>query len=120
MSEIVEAVDVVPTLLDAAGIQIPPHLQGTSLLPLLRGAPADSSASAVMEAAGWKTLRTAAHRYLVHTDGRESLWDLEQDPREYRDVAGDDCYSAVLAEHRHALLQRLLAMERPLPRTWVY
>ena len=120
VSEIVEAVDVLPTLLEAAGIQIPPHLQGTSLLPLSRGAPADSSASAVMEANGWKTLRTAGHRYLVHADGRESLWDLEQDPREYRDVAGDEQYSAVLAEHRHVLLQRLLAMERPLPRTWIY
>jgi len=31
------AVDVLPTLLECAGIQVPPHVQGRSLLPLLRG-----------------------------------------------------------------------------------
>ncbi len=120
VSEIVEAVDVLPALLEAAGIQVPPHVQGSSLLPLLQGAPVDSSATAVMEANGWKTLRSAGFRYLLHADGRESLWDLEQDPREYHDVAGDDRYQDALADHRRLLLQRLLTMERPLPRTWIY
>lgn len=120
VSEIVEAVDVLPTLLEAAGIQVPPHVQGSSLLPLLRGAPVASSATAVMEANGWKTLRSAGFRYLLHADGRESLWDLEADPCEYRDLACDDRYQDVLAEHRRLLLQRLLTMERPLPRTWIY
>ena len=120
VSEIVEAVDVLPTLLEAAGIQVPPHVQGSSLIPLLQGAPVDSSATAVMEANGWKTLRSAGFRYLLHVDGRESLWDLEQDPREYHDVACDDRYQDVLADHRRRLLQRLLTMERPLQRTWIY
>ncbi len=120
VGEVVEAVDMLPTLLEAAGIQIPPHVQGNTLLALLRGAAEDPAASALMEARGWKTLRTADHRYLIHDDGRESLWDLKADPREYRDVAGDDSYRMVLAELRLLLLRRLLNMERPLPRSWTY
>jgi len=107
-------------LLEAAGIQIPPHVQGNSLFPLLRGAAEDTGASAIMEANGWKTLRAAGHRYLIHDDGRESLWDLKADPREYRDVAGEDSYREVLAAHRLLLLRRLLVMERPLARSWTY
>ena len=120
VSEVVEAVDVLPTLLEAAGIQVPPHVQGNSLVPLLRDAAVDPAASAVMEATGWKTLRTTTFRYLVHDDGRESLWDLEEDPGEYRDVAAEARYQSALAEHRRLLLQRLLAMERPRLRTWIY
>ncbi|MCY4526110.1 MAG: sulfatase-like hydrolase/transferase, partial [Anaerolineaceae bacterium] len=120
VTEIVEAVDVLPTLLEMAGIQLPPHLQGSSLLPLLRGAQDDLQGSAIMEADGWKTLRTARYRYLVHDDGRESLWDLNFDPREYHDVADDRRYCDELSKHRHLLLQRLLSMERPLPRSWTY
>ena len=119
-SEVVEVLDVLPTLLELAGIQVPPHLQGSSLLPLLRGAEDDPRASAMMEAGGWKSLRTAGHRYLVHEDGRESLWDLDSDPGEYRDVAADRRYGEVLSDHRHRLLRRLLSMERPLPRSWIY
>ena len=120
VSEIVEALDVLPTLLQMAGIQVPPHLQGSSLLPLLKGAQEGPRASAMMEANGWKTLRTADFRYLVHDDGRESLWDLGADPREYHDVSGDHRFGEALSEHRHLLLRRLLSMERPLPRTWIY
>jgi N-sulfoglucosamine sulfohydrolase len=35
--ELVSAVDIVPTILEAVGVQTPDHLPGKSLLPLLRG-----------------------------------------------------------------------------------
>lgn len=121
-STVVEAVDVLPTLLDCAAIQVPPHLQGDSLLPLLRGAaaPGNGDASALMEHRGWKTLRTARFRYLVEANGSEKLFDLDEDPKEYHDVAGDAGYQAHLGEMRRRLIQRLLEIERPLPRTWTY
>ena len=36
-SELVSNIDVLPTLLEAAGVELPAHIQGKSLLPLLRG-----------------------------------------------------------------------------------
>jgi arylsulfatase len=120
VTEIVEAVDVLPTILDLAGLQIAPVLQGQSLAPLLLNRPYTSKGSALMEHHGWKTLRTRAHRYLVHADGREELWDVEHDPQEYKNVAEDLNYKDILAEHRRLLLERLLSIERPLGRTWLY
>lgn len=117
---LVEAVDVLPTLLGLAGLQTPPQVQGTSLLPLLAGGGGAGRTSALLEAHTWKALRTATHRYVVHADGRESLWDLQADPGEHQDVAGGAAYAAVLADLRRQMLTRLLAREQPLPRTWPY
>ena len=72
------------------------------------------------EGAGWKALRSERYRYVTHGDGRELLFDLARDPGEYHDVATEPAYRATIAELRHWLLRRLLAMERPLPRAWPY
>ncbi|HEV7215598.1 MAG TPA: sulfatase-like hydrolase/transferase, partial [Chloroflexota bacterium] len=119
ISTIVEAVDVVPTLLQLAGIQVPPSLQGRPL-PLATTEEDAPERSALTEGAGWKALRTSHCRYVVHADGRELLFDLLQDAGEYHDVAGDVANRTTLAEHRHLLLRRLLSMERPMPRVWSY
>ena len=116
-----EAVDIVPTLLELAAISIPSIMQGESLAGILRGeADTRRNATALTEAAGWKSLRRPRFQYLIHDDGRERLWDLEVDPGAYRDLAQVNEYQPALADCRKLLLTRLLAMERPLPRTWVY
>ena len=119
-SQIVEAVDVVPTILATAGIQIPSQVQGESLSAALQGVDFAGKQGALMEHHGWKTFRTRDYRYLIHDDGRESLWNLADDPGEYLDLAADPAYASILAAHRRHLLHRLLHMERPLPRTWTY
>lgn len=117
---IVEAVDVLPTLLDLAGIQKMPHLQGNSLIEELSGTSSRGKGLALMEFAGWKNIRTHGFRYLVHSDGREVLWDMQKDPGECCDVAAAPAYRDILAEHRHLMLRRLLEIERPLARVWPY
>ena len=117
---LVEAVDVFPTLLECAGIPVPGHLQGRSLWPALQGQPLPGRTSALTEHHGWKTLRTERHRYLIEADGHERLFDLERDAAGYVDAAGQPGYAEELAAHRHELLRRLLAMERPLSRVWPY
>ncbi len=118
-SGLTEALDVLPTILDLAGIQIPPHLQGCSLLPRLRD-DAPGKESALTEHSGWKSLRTDRFRYVLHADGSEHLYDLLAEWGDYRDVAGASAYAADLAAARHALGHKLLAAERPLPRVWPY
>ncbi len=117
---LVESVDIVPTLLDLAHIQIPPHLQGDSLAGVLRGEIAQGDGVALTEGNGWKCLRTPNFRYLIHDDGTENLWDIQQDPRNYYDVATHPDYAPALMDCRHQLVTRLLRMERPIPRTWTY
>lgn len=120
VKSIVEAVDIVPTLLELAHIQIPPHLQGDSLAGVIRGEFPQGDGLALTEGNGWKCLRTPQFRYLIHDEGTEILWDMQRDPDNYFDVADHPDYYGALIDCRHKLLTRLLRMERPIPRTWTY
>ncbi len=106
---IVSNVDFAPTFLDVAGVQVPSHMQGRSLAPLLAGdRPEDWRTSfyyhyyeadgphAVAEHYGVATDRYKLIRYPA-TDEWE-LFDLETDPREMRSVADDPAHSAVREE----------------------
>jgi arylsulfatase A-like enzyme len=117
---ITEALDVLPTLLEYAGVPVPPSVQGRSLLPVLTGATTEVRDSAITEARGWKALRTARYRYVCESSGAEHLWDLEADPGEYCDVAADSEYAEALSDHRRLLLIRTIENEHPLPRVWAY
>jgi arylsulfatase A-like enzyme len=118
---IVEAVDVLPTILESAAIQVPPTLPGRSLQALIRGEidPARHD-SALTEHTGWKSLRTRTHRYLIHDTGEEALYDVVVEPDGLTNIADLPGSGEALADHRHRLLTRLLQRERPLPRTWPY
>jgi arylsulfatase A-like enzyme len=118
---IVEAIDVLPTMLDYAAIQSPPQLQGKSLRPLVAGeSDVTRREMALTEHHGWKTLRTPGFRYLMQDDGQELLFDVTQDPQELTDISGDEAYEPVLVEHRRLLLTKLVERERPRERTWTY
>jgi arylsulfatase A-like enzyme len=115
---LVETVDIVPTVLQLAGLPVPGHIQGQALPSVVPGA--EPRGSALTETAGAKTLRAEGLRYLIHDDGREMLFDLREDPAGYREVAGQPEYADVLADLRRETLRRLIEMERPLPRVWAY
>ncbi len=120
VSHLVEGVDVLPTLLQAIGAQIPPHLQGDSLWDCLRGDGAPLKSGALTEHTGWKSFRTERFRYVAHADGREFLYDLDQEWGDYRDVSDRSEYAGNLAEVRKEVIQRLIEMERPRARVWPY
>jgi len=117
---IVEAIDVVPTLLAAAAIPRPEHLQGEVLLAANGQSPAPDGEVAITEYTGWKALRAPGFRYIAEADGKESLFDIEKDPGDYHNVAAEPEYAPVLARMRHLLVKRLVESERPIPRTWPY
>ena len=117
--EIVESIDIVPTLLASAGIPPPRHLQGRDLFD------ADAAAGrtapiAITEMTGWKAARVPGYRYIMRAGGEELLFDLEKDPGEYRNVAGEPEYAGIKAELRGRLLARLVEAERPKPLVWAY
>jgi arylsulfatase len=117
---ITESVDVVPTLLECAGVEPPPELQGVSFLPNLKQGRASMKTSALMEFEDWKSLRTRDYRYTLHQDGTENLYDIHKDPGEYCDLAGDEDHRTILADMRKRLLLRLTHAEARLPATCAY
>lgn len=87
--DVVQSIDVMPTLLEGAGIEPPPGLQGRSLLPLLRGdslrpRPAFSESPWL----GQSAVAFGGHHLVVMSE-RDSieLFEFQRDPLELREVS---------------------------------
>ncbi|MEM9338765.1 MAG: sulfatase [Bacteroidota bacterium] len=86
IDEIVETLDVFPTLCELAGIAIPDFTQGKSLLPLLEKQ--DKSKHAAIAYKGKaKTIRTEQYRLILHQDGFVELYDHESNEKETKNIA---------------------------------
>jgi arylsulfatase A-like enzyme len=88
--EIVQSVDLMPTLLELAGARIPVGVQGRSLLPLIRGESLPEADVAFGESPFFGHRRFVAlgeHRLLfTKKTGAEELYAFREDPLERRDI----------------------------------
>jgi arylsulfatase A-like enzyme len=93
VEEMVETVDLLPTLADYLGLPPPEPAQGESLLPLLEGGgrPEGHALSRDKDVRTRYALRTATHK-LIYDPATSSaeLYDLSSDPGETRNRAGED------------------------------
>jgi choline-sulfatase len=90
-------VDITPTLLDLVGIDIPEHIQGQSLAPIIRGESEtlENNYTFIESTRGSVAIRTPKYifekslniRKRQLTDRRVYLFDLEKDPFEYQNIA---------------------------------
>jgi arylsulfatase A-like enzyme len=113
-------VDLLPTMLDFAGLTVPEHLPGRSLKPVVLGGATDSWRDFIvvenhMAQAGevdgvkpqlkGRMVRTARYKYCAYSAGerRESLVDMQVDPGETRNLANNPDYSTTLEQHRALL-----------------
>lgn len=107
----VRAFDLMPTLLELAGLSVDPGLDARSLVPLLeRGDAAEpEDRVAFSESRNAVAVRRGDFKYLSERDPpRERLFALRDDPGEQRDVAG---------EHPEVVeaMRRLVAAYRSAP-----
>lgn len=116
VDDVAELRDVMPTLLDLAGLPVPETVDGRSLAPLLRG-----------ERTAWREYLHGEHTQLGQslqwlTDGKmkycwasehgtEELFDLVADPRELHNLAAVDSYADVLSLWRSRLVDALAGRE---------
>jgi arylsulfatase len=103
---LVELIDLVPTLLEAACLDVPESVQGRSILPILLG---DADPATHREAVyaeyynAWThkraygtMLRTASEKIVVyHGIDAGELYDLEEDPNEFNNLWNDPARSAM-------------------------
>jgi len=127
--------DLMSTMLDATGVDVPDTVEGRSLVELLRGEPNDwrrfyhgEHAPIYAPENGTQFLVSETAKYVWNTvTGDELLFDLSEDPRETADRSDDPAYADRLTAMRDALVDRLVdrneefvrngdlhAMERPV------
>ncbi len=124
LAELVSLVDLPPTLLDAAGIDAPAHMQGRSILPLLRGEDLDWSQEVfvqISESQVGRAIRSKRWKYAVTAPGKNGwddpgsdsyveseLYDLLADPEELRNLAGQETHRALCDVLRSRLIKRMI------------
>ena len=123
LQQLVSLIDLPPTLLDAAGLDIPEQMQGRSLMPLLRGGDDDWPEEVfvqISEAQVGRAVRTSRWKYGVdapEAQGRDAagsdeyqeqyLYDLHADPYELNNLIGLESHREVALIMKERLLRRM-------------
>ena len=134
-----EAVDIMPTILDWLGTPTPMECDGRSLRPWIEG----SNPSAWRDAVHWEydfrdpksytaeksldltsdqctlnVLRDERYKYVHFTNLPPLFFDLQEDPLEFDDKAGDRRYQGLMLDYAQKLLSlRMSHAERTLANT---
>ena len=106
---LMELVDIAPTLLEAAGLDIPEAMQGKTLMPILRGEsdPATHREHVFSEYYNaWShkhsygtMLRSDTHKMIVyHGTDQGELYDLENDPDEFENLWNNPAQAGLKTE----------------------
>ena len=95
----VDLMSIYPTLCDLCELPITDQLEGTSIVPLLKNPEAEWDRPAITTH-GRKNhaVRSERFRYIRYADGSEELYDHENDPGEFTNLAGDAGIKETIAE----------------------
>src|SRR5512145_2017424 len=113
VSDLTLALDIAPTCIELAGGVPGSHIQGRSLVPLLKGRTPRWRTSFLVEyfnesafpwlvGMSYKAVRTDRHKLIhwIHKDGVDELYDLAQDPYELTNVIGDPAHAETVTRLR--------------------
>ena len=105
------SIDLLPTLLDLAGHEIPGNMQGKSLRP--SNIESDSWREFAFSEIGQSsencvlTARSKTHKYILFRRGGETVYeqffDLREDPWEIQNRLSDPAYAEIMDRHKQAL-----------------
>ncbi len=128
LSELVSLIDLPPTILELAGLEVPGHYRGRSLLALARGQREgwpDSVYAQISEAQTARTVRTERFKYAVRAPifdiaspysdvyVEDKLYDLKCDPFESVNLVADPAYAEVRADMRRRLAEYMRVAHEP-------
>jgi arylsulfatase A-like enzyme len=107
----VSNMDLVPTVLEAAGAEMPEPVDGRSLLGLALDPGRPMSEEDLMTThhghgspCFQRMLRRGKHKYVAHLDDLDELYDLSTDPYEMTNLVAEPRMDAVLQQARDRLL----------------
>jgi len=119
-------VDFAPTLLGLCGVKAPRHMQGANLSRTITGTPDRAADSAFFQIFGpyrgdgtedaWRGVRTRRHMYARWASKPWVLYDLDTDPYEMRNLAGDPASQPILRD----MERRLAAWMAHTGDSWKY
>ncbi len=129
-TEAASLVDLMPTLLETAGVPMPASVQGRSLLPLTRGETTGWPEDTLIQVGDFnvppgRALRTNRWKYAVTGDAslvgqgsadvyhESHLYDLQTDPYELTNLVDRASHTGIRESFRARLLERMGAIGEP-------
>ncbi|MFC2173429.1 sulfatase [Acidobacteriota bacterium] len=93
----VQLADLMPTVLDLLGVELPAGLDGTSLVPAIKGAQINENRPILHEALlrdgsgkGVRAIRSGDFKLIAYPDGKIELFNIAQDPVETFNIAKEN------------------------------
>ena len=126
INELIEYIDLVPTLLDIIGVEPMPTAQGKSFLPLLNGKAENHrdyvfceflpDNKAMVRTANWKLIFTSGKKDLAlgYQTGYGApglhyrLYDMQIDPKETHNLANDNSFKHIVDSLKVIMLDRFM------------
>ncbi|MFC2164122.1 sulfatase [Acidobacteriota bacterium] len=116
------SIDLAPTVLDIAKVEIPKHVQGRSLVPLLTGKAQSVRDAAFMEYYShenpfpwtanldYRIVRKGQYKYIrwIRFEDEAELYDLEADPYEMHNLITDPKMSDIIKDLRQELKKLII------------
>ncbi len=100
----VDLLSIYPTLVELCGLTEQPQLQGYSLVPLLKDPAAEWTHRALTTyTQNNHAVRSERWRYIRYHDGAEELYDMQNDPHEWYNLANKPEHAALIEEMKSYL-----------------
>ena len=114
IEELVELIDVCPTVLAWTGLRIPHEVQGKSLLRATLGEEAPAREFIFAQSGAVKALRGKRYKIVYYPrQAYGELYDLQNDPLEVENLYASAAHQQIRTEMIQALLDRLIYTEGP-------
>ncbi|MCD6596408.1 MAG: sulfatase [Bacteroidales bacterium] len=110
-----ELLDLYPTVAELAGLKVPEHLQGKSLVKTLDNPDAKVRDMAFTVTQGGNTflLRTNKWAFIQYNEDASlgiELFDMEKDPKQYTNLAYTPEYASVVDDFKEKLKEKLISV----------
>ena len=102
-----ELLDVFPTLLELAGLPKDENQEGQSLVPLMKNPQREWNHPAITSfGLGNYSIRSTNYRFIQYFDGSRELYDLRDDPHEWKNLIDNPKMKKVIKEHASFIPQK--------------
>ncbi len=119
------SIDLASTICGAAGIDPPVEYMGRNLLDIASGRDACGRRTIFSMYQGcqmglwsWRMVRDRRWKYVFHATAMPELYDVESDPGELNNLAGDPAYRNAASELRGSLIKWMEEISDPLLNRW--
>ena len=85
--ELVELIDINPTICDLVGVPVLENIDGQSIGPVVRGETETHRSETVSRLGSFTCIRTRTHKLIESSNGFIELYNLDEDPEELNNVA---------------------------------